>query len=334
MNNKIWPHQLWGSCALLIAFATTGCSIKPLDSVAAALAISTQSERAQERAELQALAEKSATAEKAPVLETPEAYVQVIAQLQSKQLWFASLAHLDVLEQRWPPTERSQLLRADALRQMGEIESSRQIYERLRQGAHAAKALHGLGLLAAQENRFSEAVDYLTSARTQLPTDPLLLSDLGYALLHTQQAQDARIPLMQAAQLQPSNARIAGNVALYLVLFGAPESASAWMQQQQLTEAQRAQVFVQAQKLAATHATVAQAAPESPKLSAEITRAELSEGDAVGRPNVAASMRLPVPHASQPVALAPAVAVPAVPVVTARAPSMWMTETPRPGVRP
>lgn len=346
----------------VVVLATTGCSIKTLDSVAAAMALTTQSERAQERAELHALAEKTATAETSPVLETQESYLQVIAQLQGKQLWFASLAHLDVLEQRWPASERSQLLRADALRQVGETQSSRAIYERLQQGSLSAKAQHGLGLLSAQEQRFGDAVRHLVAARAQLPTDALLLSDLGYALLHTAQAQDARIPLMQAAQLQPSNTRIAGNMALYLVLFGAPEAASEWMQQHQLTSAQKVQVFEQAQKLASVHAAASQKAqvaevhssitPAVPVETAQRNNTEVQSmtpsnaaavvAEAAPVPQVPTSLSLPVPALPvlAPVTrMAPAgarLAAPAVHVATAPtpSPSVWMTDPPKPGVRP
>jgi Flp pilus assembly protein TadD len=239
-----------GWLCLFSAAVLSGCTTRTLDSIASAMAITTQSERAQERAELQALAEKSATAEKTPQLETEAAYLQVVAQLQGKQLWFASFAHLDVLESKWAPSDASQLLRADALRHMGLAPESQAIYQKLVSGTKAGKALHGLGLLAAQSKHYELAVRQLSAARDLTPTDAVLLSDLGFALLNTAQAAAARIPLMQAAQLQPANVRIQSNVALYLVLHGEGQDAAAWMHQHQMNETQRTKVFQLAQQLA------------------------------------------------------------------------------------
>lgn len=271
--------RMASACVLVLGGA--GCSTQTLGSVAAAMAVNTSSERAEERAELQALAEKSANAEKAPQLETEAAYLQVVAQLQSKQLWFASLAHLDVVDARWTPSQTSQLLRADALRQMGLSAESTVIYQKLASGARAGKALHGLGLLAAQAQQFEQAVQYLSAARERAPTDAVLLSDLGYALLHTGNSMAARVPLMQAAQLQSANTRIQSNVAVFLVLHGKAQEAAAWMDQHQMTEVLRAQVHQQASQLAGIAAVQTSAKDPSfslEKIPKQLPPSETSQG--------------------------------------------------------
>jgi Flp pilus assembly protein TadD len=238
----------WAAAAMVVV-GVAGCSTSALDSIASAMAVRAQAERAQERTELQAQANTQLSSAEASLSFGSEvAYLQVITQLQAQQLWFASLAHLDAMERQWSPSARSQRLRADAMRQVGMLQASRLLYQHLIHGNEAGKALHGLGLLAAQERNFDEAISHLHAARAILPTDAALLSDLGFAMLHSAHAIDAGLPLLQAAQLQPSNARIQGNVALYLVLYGQPGAASAWMQQHQMSEAQRMKIFAQAQQ--------------------------------------------------------------------------------------
>lgn len=300
----VWRMAGW---VVLAAVGLTGCSTQMLGSVAAAAAASvsgTPSETAQERAEQQMLASVSAAPEKFPNLETEQTYLQVIAQLQRKQLWFAALAHLEVLESRWKPSDDSRLLRADSLRQIGQRTESAALYQRLLDGPKAASARHGLGLLAAQEGRFNDAVVQLESARLLAPTDALLLNDLGYALLYTEHAESARIPLMQAAQLLHTHPRIQSNVALFLLLYESGEQASAWMAGHQMSEAARLQVFEQVQRLS-MHAP---AAAQQPVVFAA---------------NAAGKTPAPTPTITPVAALA-----------ASPQPTVWMTETSVSGERP
>jgi len=255
----------WRRCLLAATLAGSlglyGCSTQVLGSMAAAAMASSQAADSQARAEQQADAERAGDA--APMLgqETEASYLQVVAELQRKSLWYAALAHLDALEQRWGVSDTSRLLRADALRQTGQFQDSERLYRALQSGSQAARAAHGLGLLAAAQGQYREAVAQLQAARRLSPTDALLLNDLGYALLHTPQARDARLPLMQAVQLQPAQRRILSNVAVYLLLFGKDQEAAQWMQQHQMGAPLRQQVFQQAQQLEVLQRTPEPALP-------------------------------------------------------------------------
>lgn len=55
--------------------------------------------------------------------------------MQQEGLWYASLAHIDALENQWTVSEQSTLLRADALRQTGNRARSATLYQQLLQGA-------------------------------------------------------------------------------------------------------------------------------------------------------------------------------------------------------
>ena len=235
--------------SLAIAMALQGCSTQVLGSMAAAAMAASQTPDHPDRAVQQVDADRADDAAAAMAEETERNYLQVVGEMQRKSLWYASLAHLDALEQRWGASDTSRLLRADALRQIGQFQSSERLYRDLQTSSQAARAAHGMGLLAATQGQYRDAVVQLEAARKLAPTDALLLNDLGYALLHTAQARDARLPLMQAVQLQPAQRRILSNVAVYLLLFGADQEAAHWMQQHQMDARLRQQVFSQAQQL-------------------------------------------------------------------------------------
>ena len=235
--------------SLVVAMGLPGCSTQVLGSMAAAAMATSQTADSQARAAQQADADRADDASPALAQETERGYLQVVGEMQRKSLWYASLAHLDALEQRWGASDTSRLLRADALRQIGQFQDSERLYRTLQGSSQAARAAHGLGLLAAAQGQYSDAVVQLEAARKLAPTDALLLNDLGYALLHTAQARDARLPLMQAVQLQPAQRRILSNVAVYLLLFGQDQEAAHWMQQHQMDANLRQQVFRQAQQL-------------------------------------------------------------------------------------
>lgn len=311
-TQKVLRHTGFGLCvAALLLMA--GCSTQMLGALASAATMSSQSASAEERAEKHALASTEAVAEKNPELETEPAYLQMVVQMQRKQLWFASLAHLDVLESKWKVSDESRLLRADALRHVSMQTESSRLYAQLLAGPKAASAHHGLGLLAAQAEHYSEAVVQLEAARKSAPTDALLLNDLGYALLHTDQPMSARLPLMQAAQLAPQNSRIQANVALFLLLHGEGTQVTEWMNQHQMGESLRLQVFAQAQRMA----TPAVVAPVAAVVVPQVQTTSAS-----------------IPHAPAALSAAPAPQMAPVATLVTQAPSMWMTERATQGVRP
>ena len=228
-----------------------GCSTAAVgaSAVGAAMAGNSLSKESRQRAEMQSNMQAFEDAQTPKYEESETAYLGVITQMQKEGLWFASLAHIDALESQWNTSEHSRLLRADALRQTGSQEVSAALYQQLQNGQYAARALHGLGLLAAAQGQFDLAVSQLRAAQKKAPIDALLLNDLGYALLQTAAGAEAGLPLKQAAQLQPNNVRIQSNLALYLVVFAKPEDALAWMNQSAMSKEQRLRVLDRAKTL-------------------------------------------------------------------------------------
>ena len=222
---------------------------------------------AQQRASAEAAADTKAGA----AVDTKATYLKLVEQMQKEGLWFASLAHIDALEQRWGVSPESTRMRADALRQTGQAAASEQAYKRLIGTPLESAGYRGLGLLAGARGSFAEAAQLLKQAQRLTPTDAALLSDLGYASLRAGQIDDARLPLMQALQLRPDSAQAQSNLALYLEVTGQAEQANKLMEANRMSPAARAAVRDAAQQLRAGGAAP-MAASSSPQPVVAVVR--------------------------------------------------------------
>jgi Flp pilus assembly protein TadD len=228
-----------------IALAVTGCAATK-DHYAAG-------EDAQQRQAFETATEAKASAN----IDTQATYLKVVDQMQQQGLWFASLAHIDALEQRWGVSPDSTRMRADALRQTGQAAPAEAAYKRLLATPLESAGYRGLGLLAGARGNFAEATQLLRQAQRRTPTDALLLSDLGYASLRAGQFDEARLPLMQALQLRPDSTQAQANLALYFEATNQREQATALMDANRMPEATRAAVRDAAQQMRGTRGPVA-----------------------------------------------------------------------------
>ncbi|MBT2336770.1 hypothetical protein J7E49_23050 [Variovorax paradoxus] len=190
---------------------------------------------AQQRMAAEAAADTKAGAS----VDTQATYLKLVEQMQKEELWFASLAHIDALEQRWGVSPESTRVRADALRQTGQAAPAEAAYKRLLGTPLASAGYRGLGLLAGMRGSYAEAVQLLMQAQHRTPTDALLLSDLGYAHLRAGQIEEARLPLMQALQLRPDSTQAQANLALYLEVTNQRDQATALMDANRMSETTR-----------------------------------------------------------------------------------------------
>lgn len=179
----------------------------------------------------------------------PDFYLELIAGMQQKRLFYASLAHLDVFEQRWPGDRRALLLRADALRSTGDFERARQHYRRLLDKGALPGAWHGLGLIAAAEGDLPAAATALGQAVALAPIDVRILNNLGYLQLLLGERDAARLSLHKAAELAPENRQAGANLALWYLLAGHAGRAEQIMGRHGFTEAQRLTVRADAQRI-------------------------------------------------------------------------------------
>ena len=187
----------------------------------------------------EAAAQTAETSTPSGGMDTRETYLNLVDRMQQDELWFASLAHIDALEQKWGRSPASTRLRADALRHTDQAGQSGDFYRQLMGTPLEAAGYRGLGLLAGANGDYQQAVQMLEQAARRQPTDALLLSDLGYANLRSGRIGEARVPLMQALQLQPNSKQVQVNVALYLEASGQSEKASALMEAHQMSDPTR-----------------------------------------------------------------------------------------------
>lgn len=227
-------------CVIALAFACGACAFKESRYGAGVQA---------ERAAAQAAAAKE------PAPDTPGMYLALIDRMQRQGLYYASLAHIEAYEKQYGVTPDSTLLRADALRETGQREASARAYRALLATTLAARGYHGLGLLAGAAGDFHEASRQLTQAVALAPTDAATLSDLGYALLREGDVTDARVPLLQAAELDAHSVRIKSNVALLMLAQGRAKEARAWMDDQQFSVPVRSAIHDDAAKVASAART-------------------------------------------------------------------------------
>ncbi len=232
------PRFLFGGITLVVALASAGCA--GLKDAYPAAAEAQQRQAAEESASMKAGAN----------IDTQATYLQLVAQMQQEGLWFASLAHIDALEQRWGVSPESTRTRAEALRHAGQPLQSEAAYRRLLDTPLAAAGYRGLGLLAGARGDYPEAVRKLKEAQQRNPTDALLLSDLGYASLRAGLITEARLPLMQALQLKPDNLQAQANLAMYLEVTQQREEATALMDAKKLPAATRLAIQEAARQIA------------------------------------------------------------------------------------
>lgn len=159
----------------------------------------------------------------------PSLLLTIIEENISQGRYFAAHAYVKSYIQQFGDDPTIAIHHATTLRAIGNTEQARAIYTQALAGPQKAQALHGLGLLAAKAQQLDHATDYLQQAAELNPTDPVLLSDLGFAYLSTGRIHSARLPLGQAIELAPTNPKVVANVAVLLLLEQHPAQAQKMM---------------------------------------------------------------------------------------------------------
>jgi Flp pilus assembly protein TadD len=254
--------------ATAAALSIAGCA-GPKDQYAA-------SADAQQRMAAEVAADTKAGAS----VDTQATYLKLVEQMQKEDLWFASLAHIDALEQRWGVSPESTRTRAEALRQTGQASAAEAAYKRLLGTPLESAGYRGLGLLAGMRGNYAEAVQLLSQAQRRTPTDALLLSDLGYAHLRAGQLEQARLPLMQALQLRPDSTQAQANLALYLEANNQQAEAIALMNANRMTEATRMAVREAAQQMRVSSGSATSTAASTPLVASAFSDVSAPQADA------------------------------------------------------
>lgn len=202
------------------ALSLAGCASKPAPGYGATeQTIAAQAQQQMEKAE------------QATQVDPQRTYLNLIEQMQQANQWYASLAHADAFERQYGSNAQIRLKRADALRNTGQAQLAEQNYRALLDDPDTqARARRGLGLLSASQQQYAQAVTQLEIARQLNPIDADVLADLAYTHMLDGHLAAAAVPILQAAQLAPSNARVQLNLALYWLASGSQSQAMQLLQ--------------------------------------------------------------------------------------------------------
>ena len=115
----------------------------------------------------------------------------------------------------------AQMQAALALHQGGQLEAAQRAYEDiLRQQPRHADALHLLGVLACQQQRYRAAFEHISQALRLNPKNPTYFLNRGLALEHLQQPDAALANYARAVALHPGYAQAHHNSAMVLRQLG------------------------------------------------------------------------------------------------------------------
>lgn len=93
------------------------------------------------------------------------------------------------------------------------------------------------------------AAGELRQAVSMEPVNPQYSSDLGYALMRGGALHEARVPVMQALELDAANPRVISNAVVWLWASGKRAEANAMMQRAAMQEPTRAAVRKEADRV-------------------------------------------------------------------------------------
>ncbi|WP_444985832.1 tetratricopeptide repeat protein [Halomonas mongoliensis] len=143
----------------------------------------------------------------------------------------SALAYLEALGYAYP---EARLMEAEALRQVGELERSSEVYAALRSTCLEADAQRGLARNAFSRQRPEVALEYMRRARQASPADARIRNDLGYLLMLRGDHSAAIEEFLTALELDESHGNAASNLVLALLQSGQPRRAEAAAQRYRL----------------------------------------------------------------------------------------------------
>ena len=159
----------------------------------------------------------------APHLKDSEIHADLIQQMLDKGQYYAALAHIEEAK-RSSNSDQLRLLEADARRHLGQRVQAEALYRSLLNGAFAAPAYHGLGILYT-ETDLDAAIGNLQRAVERAPTNVDFRNDLGYALMTAGRYTEAMPELSTAAELAPAQTRSRKNLIILMILVGNENAA-------------------------------------------------------------------------------------------------------------
>lgn len=154
-----------------------------------------------------------------PAQDVAAVHTDLVRSMLMKEQYYAALAHIEELSNRYGNNNELRLLKADALRELQRDNEAETIYQALQNGLYSAEAYHGLGLIYSKRNP-AYGMRYLAQAVLKQPTNVQMRNDYGFALIKARRYEQALTQLATAVELSPSNDRARNNLLILLILTG------------------------------------------------------------------------------------------------------------------
>lgn len=148
--------------------------------------------------------------------------LELVRQQMDAGKYHSALAHLDTIDPQLP---EGQLLRARALRTIGDTFAAETSYRALLNSCLRADGHQGLGTIAAGRRQLDSALDHLRQARELAPVDADIRNDYGFVLLAAGQVHSAVREFRTAVELDADDPVAVRNLVLALFIAHDPIQA-------------------------------------------------------------------------------------------------------------
>ena len=168
-------------------------------------------------------------------------YFTLIQEVAAKGKPRAALAYLDDYDARWPNDPAATLLRGEQHLKAKQYEEAGKAFNKLL-GASVplrARALSGLGEVAASKNHWNTATRSFRESAKLAPTNARTLNNLGYGYLKLDKPQTALKVLKRAMELDEASTVIRNNYVLALSRAGQDAEVSTILAAMPENEAQK-----------------------------------------------------------------------------------------------
>jgi Flp pilus assembly protein TadD len=147
-------------------------------------------------------------------------HTDLIRNMIEQGKYYAAVAHIEAQRRQTGDTAQLRWLEGDARRRLQQYPEAARLLQTLARTPYAARAEHGLGLIAAARRQPAEAVRHFERAVALAPTVAEFRNDLGVSYLRAGQYESALVELATATELAPGDPRSRNNLIVLLLASG------------------------------------------------------------------------------------------------------------------
>lgn len=147
-------------------------------------------------------------------------HTDLIRNMVEQGKYYAAVAHIEAQRRQTGDTAQLRWLEGDARRRLQQYPEAVRLLQSLARTPYAARAEHGLGLIAAARGQPDEARARFEQAVQLAPTVAEFRNDLGVSHLQAGRYAPALVELATATELAPGDTRARNNLIILLLASG------------------------------------------------------------------------------------------------------------------